>query len=417
MMRMRYFPLALGLVTGGVLVSSADARTTWKKHDINAESPFEAVGAADFDGDGQIDIFSGDSWYKAPTWERKKVREVPLNSGGNYHMDFGDMPMDVNGDGYTDLVTCSYFGRTVGWVQHPGADATQPWVQHDFDKAGPAEACHLIDINGDGRLDLLPSLNNAVVWFDLVQQKPEVKWEKRMVGTEGVGHGVGVGDINSDGRLDIIVPKGWWEQPKDAIKDPWMFHADFKLGGTGILILGRDVDGDKLTDVVWGMGHNYGLFWIRQLKNKDGSRGWGEKQEIDAKLPEVHTLVWADVDGNGTPALITGKRVYGHEVEPGDLDAPIVAAYRFNRKSKAWVKDVIFQGEAAKNAPTEKKDRNALKDFARGSAGTGLYIEVRDIDKDGDLDLVCPGKSGLYLFENLRKTPKKNAGARKRTKP
>lgn len=42
------------------------AGVRWKQHTINDQSPFEACGAADFNGDGKIDIFSGDSWYEAP---------------------------------------------------------------------------------------------------------------------------------------------------------------------------------------------------------------------------------------------------------------------------------------------------------------------------------------------------------------
>ena len=63
---------------------------------------------------------------------------------------------------------------------------------------------------------------------------------------------------------------------------------------------------------------------------------------------------------------------------------------------------MIFQGEPARNAPAKASERLALKDFPPGTAGTGLQLTAVDIDQDGDLDLVCPGKSGLYLFENLR---------------
>ena len=60
------------------------------------------------------------------------------------------------------------------------------------------------------------------------------------------------------------------------------------------------------------------------------------------------------------------------------------------------------EGEPAPNAPLDAEKRNALKDFKRGSAGTGLNLAVQDMDQDGDLDVVAPGKSGLYWFENLR---------------
>ena len=169
-------------------------------------------------------------------------------------------------------------------------------------------------------------------------------------------------------------------------------------------MLARDVDGDGLSDVVYGMGHDYGLFWLRQGKSAGGDRTW-TKGTIDNSIASVHALMWADLDGDGKPLeLVTGKRVYAHEVEPGDTDGSIIAWYDFNQQSKSWVRHVIFQGEPAKNAPKTAAERLALKDFPPGTAGTGLQMTAIDIDGDGDLDLVCPGKSGLYLFENLTRS-------------
>ena len=373
----------------------------WRKHVINDQSPFEAAGVADFNGDGRLDIFCGDSWYEAPNWTRHKVRDVPASAPNpHYYEDFADLPLDVNGDGKIDIVTCTYFTRRVGWMENPG-DPTKPWIEHEIDTPGPSEAGQLVDINGDGKLDFLPNTVNTVVWYELAQQKPDVKWVKHDLGAEGAGHGVGVGDVNGDGRLDIITPKGWYEQPEDGRSDKWAFHAEFQLGAAGILILGRDFDGDGRTDIVWGMGHAYGLHWLRQIAGAGGAREW-QRGDIDTSFSQVHTLVLADLDGDGEPELVTGKRIYAHEVEPGATDAPCLYRFQFDRSSGKWQKHVIYEGEAARNAPSDAKDRQALSDFARGSAGTGLQIEARDIDGDGDIDLVCPGKSGLYLFENLR---------------
>lgn len=377
---------------------SGDIR--WKKHSVNDQSPYEACGAADFNGDGKIDIFSGDSWYESPNWTRHKVREVPPAAANpHYYEDFSDSPLDVNGDGRPDIVTCNYFGKRVGWVENPGGDATKSWTEHEIDLPGHMETGELVDINGDGKLDFLPNTGNVVVWYELTQQKPTVVWTKHDLGSEGAGHGVGIGDVNSDGRLDIITPKGWHEQPV-TVSDKWPFHGEFQLGAAGIFIHGHDVDGDKLTDVIWGMGHGFGFSWLKQSASADGKRVW-TKHSIDDTFSQVHTQLFANLDGEGEPELITGKRVYAHEVEPGDTDPAVVFYYQYDRAAAKWNKHEIFHGDPALNAPKDAKDRWALKDFPKGSAGTGLQMAAIDIDKDGDIDLVCPGKSGLYLFENL----------------
>ena len=148
------------------------------------------------------------------------------------------------------------------------------------------------------------------------------------------------------------------------------------------------------------MGHEFGLYWLKQTTAADGKREW-TKLKIDDTFSQVHTLLFANLDGDGEPELVTGKRVYAHEVEPGDTESPVVFSFQFDRSQGKWLKQTIFRGVPALNAPKAAQERWALKDFPRGSAGTGLQMAAVDIDGDGDIDLVCPGKSGLYLFENL----------------
>jgi len=199
----------------------------------------------------------------------------------------------------------------------------------------------------------------------------------------------------------LLTPKGWFEAPADPSHETWTWHPEWDLGATGIQILARDVDGDGLSDLVYGMGHDYGLLWMKQAKSASGERTW-TKGVIDDTVASVHTLLWADLNGDGKPhELISGKRVYAHEIEPGATDGSLIAWYHFDTLAKNWVKHKIFQGEPAKDAPQKAEQRLALRDFPPGTAGTGLQLTAIDIDGDGDLDLVCPGKSGLYLFENL----------------
>ena len=383
------------LVTLSTLALSAEP--TWKKVDINANSPYEAAGVLDVDGDGKLDIVSGAFWYQAPDWTKHPLRDVV--KVGTYYNCFANLPVDVNGDGKMDFVTVSYFGKNIGWVENPGV-AGKPWPYHEIDLPGNSEAAWAVDLNGDGKLDFLPNTVNVVVWYELIKAGPNPEFKKHDFGKEAAGHGIGTGDINKDGKLDLLTPKGWFEAPADPSNETWTWHPEWNLGATGIQILARDFDGDGLVDLIWGNGHDYGLFWMKQEPAKDGKRTW-TKHVIDASIASVHTLIWADLDGDGNDnELVTGKRVYAHEIEPGATDGSFVGYYRFDKSTDMWAKHVIYTGEAAKNAPKEGPKRDALKDFPPGTAGTGLHMTAIDLDGDGDLDLVCPGKSGLYVFMN-----------------
>ena len=377
----------------------------WKKHDINPKSIFEAAGAFDVDDDGKIDILSGDTWYRAPDWTPVPVRKVKQQ--GTYMNCFATLPLDVNGDGKTDYVTVSYFDRNVGWVENPG-EIGKPWTYHEIDLPGTSEAAWSVDIDGDGIADILPNPTNAVIWY-AVEKAPTGKGfvikKRDFSGQKGSnGHGVGTGDINGDGKIDLLTPNGWFESPTDPKHDAWPWHQDWNLGATGIQILGRDLDGDGLTDLVYGMGHNVGLYWAKQEKSADGKITW-KKTLVDDEVASVHALFWADLDGDGKDdELITGKRVYAHEKEAKDTDAPIIAYYQFDRSKEVFNRHMIYRGEPAKNAPSDISKRSAQTDFPPGTAGTGLQMTAIDLDGDGDLDLVCPGKSGLYWFENLLKS-------------
>ena len=379
----------------------------WKKHEINARSVFEGAGVFDVDGDGKLDVVSGESWYQGPAWTPFPVRKVSRT--GTYRNCFSTMPMDVNGDGRIDFITCSFFERNVGWVENPGV-AGQEWTYHEIDKPGNSEAAVLVDLDGDGKPDILPNSINTVAWYSLAKAGSQPDWRKHDFGTAAAGHGVGSGDINGDGRVDLLTPKGWFEAPPDPkTATTWAWHPDWNLGSTGIQILAKDLDGDGKVELVYGMGHDRGLFWAKQTPGADGKPTWS-KQPIDETLSSVHVLSWVDLDGDGNAReLLSGKRVYAHEIEAGDVEPSQIAYYTFDgsQASAPWVKHLVFRGEHANAAtPQEGGKRDAQKDFPPGTAGTGLEVPVIDLDGDGDLDLVCPGKSGLYWFENPLRAPK-----------
>ena len=91
-----------------------------------------------------------------------------------------------------------------------------------------------------------------------------------MVSPHSYGHGIGAGDVNGDGRTDILTPKGWFEAPPDPRSGDWKFHPDWSLESLGFLYV-LDVNGDGRNDVVTSAAHNYGVFWLVTVLNPDGT--------------------------------------------------------------------------------------------------------------------------------------------------
>lgn len=343
----------------------------------------EACSVADMNGDGRLDIVSGENWYEAPDWKKHPYRSIHFFN--NYIDDFSDLPIDVNGDGRTDIVSVSWGSRTIAWFENPGS-GSDAWKEHSIDSGRPVEFAFLVDLDNDGRKDeLLPQFGgreSVTAWYEIEGEGAAAKWVKHTVSDKGYGHGIGAGDVNGDGRADILTPEGWLEAPADPRQTPWKLHAEFQSEERLGFLYVHDVNGDGLNDVVTTSAHDYGIFWLEQSRKTDGSRAW-EKRLVDDSWSQAHAMTMVDLTGDGRPELITGKRLYAHNGhDPGGRES--LGLYWYEQVEVEgkleWARHIIHYG---------------------GRVGGGMQIPVVDLDGDGDLDIVVAGKGGVFLFENL----------------
>ncbi len=367
----------------GSAAFAADGPLKFERVKLSGDA-YEAASVADVNRDGKMDVICGAYWYAGPDFRAAhKMCDVLRQSG--YYDDFSDFPMDVNGDGYDDIVTGGWFGQTLAWRENPKG-GTGEWEVHVIDKPGNIETIRFWDVDGDGVPEVVPNAADKILVYKLARGadgKGTGKFEKFVLREGGVGHGLGYGDINGDGRGDFLGVGGWAEQPTDGLKGKWAWHADWSFGQTSVPILVYDVDEDGQADLILGAGHPYGLWWYKQGKAGDGKRTW-TKNVIDEDRSQYHDLMLADIDNDKKPELITGKRYWAHNGhDPGETD-PIGVYYFEINKGK-------FERVTLDYGPAEK------------TAGVGLYFWVADVDGNGWKDIVAPGKSGLYVFKNMGK--------------
>ncbi|HWL08560.1 MAG TPA: VCBS repeat-containing protein [Planctomicrobium sp.] len=305
--------------------------------------------------------------------------------------------------------TCSCWGEftsiplTGYWYENPG-DRDQPWKQHYAFERVRGESPDLIDIDGDGRPELLCHWEGKWGWISPDWKRPADPWTFHPVGEtrdwDQYYHGEGWGDLNGDGRIDIILNDGWYEQPATLNPEvPWRFHAGVlstDRGGAQILLDDVDQDGDQ--DIISSLdGHGWGLAWFEQLAEPGDGEGvlqigersfrrhrlMGNRSEeatFGVAFSQPHALALADLDGRKD--ILTGKRVWAH--------GP-------NKDEEPMGTPVLYWFQSVRNADGTVCFVPHLID---DHSGVGTQLTVADVNQDGRPDVLTVSKLGAFLFLN-----------------
>jgi hypothetical protein len=398
----------------------AEELHTFKRIQLSDQFWGEGATFGDLNRDGVNDIISGPWWWEGPEFKKRREYypatttfklklgpmtevEVPgfegtLGKENKYSDNFFAWVLDFNKDGWNDILIIGFPGKDTSWFENPkGKDGH--WVRHKIFDQTDNESPTFADLTGDGQPELVCITKGQYGYAAPDWSNPAKPWTFHPITpTNKYGnftHGMGIGDVNGDGRFDLLEKNGWWEQPASLTGDPvWTFHKQ-PMGAGGSQMHVYDVNGDGLNDIITALAaHEFGLAWYEQHREGSAIRfrehilmnRTPQDNPYGVKFSEIHAIELIDMDGDGLKDIVTGKRFWSHG-RTGDPDRNDAA--------------VLYWFKLARHAGTGV---DYIPDLIDSESGVGTQVVAGDINGDGLPDIVVGNKRGTFVHLHEKKT-------------
>ena len=342
----------------------------------------ESVAIGDVNRDGRLDIIAGNVWYEAPHWTPHEIAAVlQVDPATAYSNCFNSWAVDLNHDGWIDQIVIGMPGEKAIWRENP-RNINAPWREHPIWRSACNESPLFVDLLGNGKRVLVMGYDDTyLAWFE-PSKDPYAEWichnvsERNGPGSNRYSHGLGVGDINGDGRNEILTKDGYYVSPPDPRSGPWTF-VKTDLGPDCAQMQVFNVNRNSRTILATSSAHDRGVWWFEPLKG-----GGFQRHLIDDTISQTHALAIGKFGRSRSLNLVTGKRFWAHGPgrDKGASEPALLVRYELLQTPRGleWERHLIDE-----------------------DSGIGTQFAIQDLNGNGLADIIVANKKGVFLFEQV----------------